>query len=385
TALEARSPGEALVAAESVGFPVAMKISSPHITHKRDVDGVRLDVRDARSVRGAYTEIIEAVRQAAPDAELRGVTVEPMRGGAHARELIVGVTRDSVFGPVVTFGSGGSMTEILRDRAVALPPLNTFIASDLIRRTRISRLLERQRNMPPANLEAVREVLLQVSNLVCSLPHVREMDINPLMVDENGAVAVDARFAIEHPPSSPDRYGHLAIHPYPAHLVSRHQLPDGTDVTIRPIRPEDAEIEQAFVSNLSAEAKYFRFMETLERLSPAMLARFTQIDYDREMALIAVRHDGDREEEIGVARYTMDPDEEGCEFALVVSDRERRRGLGSRLMHALMESARAKGLSRMHGEVLATNSNMLRLMRHLGFTSTTDEDDPGIRRVAVQL
>jgi len=186
---------------------------------------------------------------------------------------------------------------------------------------------------------------------------------------------------VDYAPVSVDRYAHMAIHPYPTHLVTHWQLPEGINITIRPIRPEDAEIEQEFVRNLSDEAKYFRFMSAVQELSETMLARFTQLDYDREMALIAVTEENGREVEIGVCRYIINPDGDSCEFALVVSDQWQHKALGHRLMGSLMDAARSKGLKTMEGEVLASNHNMLKLVTTLGFTISTSGEDPAIRRI----
>jgi acetyltransferase len=211
------------------------------------------------------------------------------------------------------------------------------------------------------------------------------MDINPLILDENGAMAVDARIRVEFPRASTDPYYHMAIHPYPANLQISYQLPDGSDITIRPIRPEDAEIEQDFIRSLSAEAKYFRFMQALHELTPAMLVRFTQIDYDHEMALIAVTRQAGEEKELAVGRYVTNLDRRSCEFALVVSDLWQRKGIGHRLMLLLMEVARNRGLEEMRGEVLSNNHKMLELMKSLGFRTSIHPDDPRIRRVVHTL
>ncbi len=383
--LVARSPNEALLLAEELGLPVAMKINSPDITHKSDAGGIRLNLGNAQAVRAAYHEVIQAVQANRPNARIDGVVIEPMIIKPNSRELMVGVTTDPVFGPVITFGAGGTMVEVLGDRAVALPPLNTFLVNDMIQGTHIAKLLSAFRHMPPVDMAALESVLLRVSEMVCELPWIREMDINPLLLDENGAIAVDARFAVDFPPPSASRYAHMAIHPYPSHLVTRWQLPDGVDLTIRPIRPEDAEIEQIFVRSLSEEAKYFRFMDSLQELSQAMLVRFTQIDYDREMALIAVLEHDPQETELGVCRYIINPDGESCEFALVVSDEWQHKGIGHKLMGCLFDVARAKGLKIMEGEVLAANHSMLSLVTSLGFTVSTSAEDSAIKRVVKQL
>jgi acetyltransferase len=290
-----------------------------------------------------------------------------------------------VFGPVITFGAGGIAVEVMGDRAVALPPLNIFLARELIAGTRISKLLGQFRHMPPVQMEALESLLLRVSEMACELPWLKEMDINPLIVDEHGALAADARVLVDYAPVSGDRYNHMAIYPYPTHLVSHWQLPDGTDITIRPIRPEDAGIEQEFVRNLSEETRYFRFMNAVHELSESILVRFTQIDYDREMALLAVTEMDGKEVEIGVCRYAINPDGDSCEFALVVSDAWQHKAVGHKLMGSLIDAARSKGLQTMEGEVLAGNHNMLKLVTTLGFSIATSAEDPGIKRVSKVL
>ncbi|MEN8042132.1 MAG: GNAT family N-acetyltransferase, partial [Actinomycetota bacterium] len=381
----ARSAEEALVVAVSMGFPVAMKIYSEDISHKSDVGGVTLDIAGAADVRGAYHGLMDRVRNARPDADLQGVTVEQMRRTPNGREVMIGVLNDPVFGPVISFGAGGTWVEVMKDVAVALPPINERLARNLISRTKIATMLDTFRNMPAANIEALVDVLLRVSNMACELPWLQEMDINPLILNEDGIVAVDARIVVGLPRPSTDPYHHMAIHPYPADLETHFQLPDGTDVTIRPIRPEDAEIEAEFIRDLSDEAKYFRFMHALDELTPEMLARFTQIDYDREMALIAVTHEDGLEVEHGVARYVTNPDQNTCEFALVISDQLEGHGIGQRMMNRLMEIARSRGLDMIEGEVLADNHRMIQMVKSMGFTIQMSEEDPSIRLVSKDL
>jgi acetyltransferase len=381
----ARSPNEALLIAQQLGFPVVMKVNSPDITHKTDAGGVLLNLVNAQAVRGAYHEIIENVTQNRPYAHINGISIQPMIVKPNGRELMVGVTNDSIFGPVITFGVGGTTVEILGDRSVALPPLNTFLVKDLIQGTHVAKMLGSFRHMPPVNMDALESVLLRVSEMVCELPMLMQMDINPLILDENGVLAADARIVVELRPPSADRYSHMAIYPYPTHLVSNWQRPDGTTVIIRPIRPEDAALEQEFVRNLSEESRYFRFMNSVQELSESMLVRFTQIDYNREMALIAVKFEHDKEIELGVTRYSINPDGESCEFALVVADRMRGTGLGLKLMVALMDAARSKGLKTIEGEVLNNNASMLKLMRRLGFTIEANPEDDSIKNIRKTL
>jgi acetyltransferase len=379
--LVARSPNEALLIAQQFGFPVVMKVNSPDITHKSDVGGVMLNLNNAQEVRAAYQHLQDNIQHIRPSAVMDGVSIEPMIVKPNGRELMIGVTSDPVFGPVITFGAGGTAVEIMADRAVALPPLNAFLAKELVHETNVARMLGEFRNMAPANMGALEDVLLRVSEIACELPLLKEMDINPLILDEHGVVALDARVLVELRQPSADRYAHMAIYPYPTQLVSRWQLADGMDITIRPIRPEDAELVQEFVRGLSEESRYFRFMSSIQELTETMLVRFTQIDYSREMALIAVTIEHDREVEIGVARYAINPDGGTCEFALVVADRLQGKGLGQKLMVELMDAARANGLSEIEGEVLANNHNMLRLMTRLGFEIKASDDDPTVMKV----
>ena len=384
--MRANTAGEALVAAGTVGYPVAMKIDSPDITHKSDVQGVRLNIASAESVRSAFQTMVEDAQRLKPGARINGVTLERMHQSTYGRELMVGVLRDPVFGPVISFGSGGTSVEVIKDRAVALPPLNEVIIEGMIARTKVAKLLKEFRNMPAVDEQALEQVLLRVSEMVCELPEIQEMDINPLIADDRGLAAVDARITVNFPPVMPDRYAHMAIHPYPAHLVNQWQLPDGTNLTIRPIRPEDAKIEQEFVRNLSAESRYNRFMQAVHELTPQMLVRFTQIDYDREMALIAVQERPDGSElQVAVARYTANPDQQSCEFALAVADEWQGRGVGSHLMNELMDVARTRGLRTMEGDVLAQNTNMMALMHRLGFSSRNSREDEGIKLVTKRL
>jgi acetyltransferase len=381
----AHSAQEAVLSAREFGFPVVLKIDSPEITHKSDVGGVRLNLASAEAVSSAYREMLDEVRRKRPQARLNGVTVEPMIARKNGRELMVGVMRDTVFGPAITFGAGGTAVEVHRDRAVALPPLNAFLAAEMIRGTRVSRLLGAFRNMPAVDMQALESVLLRVSEMVCELPGIEELDINPLIVDDGGAVAVDARVIVRDLPPMRGRYAHMAIHPYPTELMTTWRLTDGSSVKLRPIRPEDAEMEKEFVRDLSENSRYFRFMNTVRELTPAMLARFTQIDYDREMAFVAVREEGGGETEIAVARYVTNPDGETCEFAIAVADSWQCKGLGRRMLELLVEVARARGLKAMVGHVLAANQPMLALCGKLGFSISNHPEDMVLKRATLVL
>jgi acetyltransferase len=326
-----------------------------------------------------------SVRREQPSAVILGVTVEPMLKRPNARELLVGVVHDRVFGPAITFGSGGVAVEVHADRAVGLPPLNSFLVHEMIASTRASKLLGHFRGMPPANMKALENTLLRVSAMVCELPWIRELDINPLLADESGVVAADARVVVGPYSPTAQPYEHMAIHPYPVSLISQWKTERGALVTIRPIRPEDADNEREFVNSLSPEAKYLRFMSTLKQLTPAMLARFTQVDYDREMALVAIVYREGRELQIAVARYVINPDWESCEFAIVVSQDWQGHGLGRHLMLRLIDIAKARGLKLMTGQILSANGRMLGLAKALGFVVEEDPDDRSVKLVRLAL
>jgi acetyltransferase len=393
----ARSANEAMMIATQLGFPVALKIDSPDISHKSDVQGVALNIVSATGVRDAYKDMMQAVARLQPKARINGVTVQNMASAKRGREIYIGMVTDDPFGPVIAFGAGGTMIELINDRAMELPPLNQFLAHRLIERSRVAETLGEWRGNAAVNMDALEQVLLRVSEMVCQLPQLREMDINPFIVDEHGAVAVDARIVIDHASqsqantTSPSSYSHLAILPYPARYAQVWPLPGGGEYSVRPIRPDDAQMLQDLMQHLSPESRYFRFVSSITELPPTMLARFTLIDYDREMALVAVFKervagaDGEfteTERIVGVSRYITNPDQSSCEFALVVADDFSGKGLGSRLMLSIMDVARDKGLAEMDGLVLANNPGMLKLMRSLGFSVKTFADDADFKIVS---
>ena len=382
----ARSASEAMVLAEEIGLPVVMKIDSPQIVHKSDAGGVRLNLTSLAAVRDCWLEIMAEVKKKRPDAHINGIAIEPMIQKPNGRELVVGMMRDKIFGPTIVFGPGGVSVEAHNsDRAVALPPLNPILVADMLSSARTTARLGEFRNMPQVSMEALEAVLLRVSAMVCELPWITEMDINPLIVDESGAVAVDARITIDNTPVTAGRYDHMAIHPYPSHLQTKFQAKDGSLVTIRPIKPEDARMEQEFVKALSPEARYMRFMNTIREISPAQLIRLTQIDYDREMAFVATIDVEGREHEIGVGRYATSPDGDSCEFAIVVADDWQGKGLARRLMGILIDTARSSGLKSMHGDFLAENSRMLAFVAGLGFVLSAHPEDHGLKRGVLML
>jgi acetyltransferase len=391
----ARNANEAMLIASQLGYPVALKVDSPDIAHKSDAQGVALDLHSALQVRDRYGEMMAAVRAAAPEARINGVTVQPMAGMRRSREVFVGLTTDEPFGPVITFGAGGVMIELIHDRAMELPPLNQFLARRLIERSRVAETLAAWRGAPAVDTAALERILLRVSEMVCALPQLRQMDINPILVDADGAVAVDARIVIDDAPSGTTpgavgtgRFPHLAILPYPSGYEQEWPLKGGGSTLIRPIHPDDAELLQAFVRGMSQESRWYRFASHMPELPARMLARYTLIDYDREMALVAVVPDeaapgGERL--IGVARYITNPDGTTCEFSLAVADDFHGRGLGQRLMLSIIDAARAKGLAQIIGLILANNAPMLRLMQGLGFSIAPFPEDEDFKTATKAL
>jgi len=394
----ARNANEAMMIATQLGFPVALKIDSPDITHKSDVNGVALNVMNAVGVRDTYNDMMQAVKRNQPNARINGVTIQNMARHKRGREIYIGLVTDDPFGPVIAFGAGGTMIELMNDRAMELPPLNQFLARSLIDRARVSETLGEWRGATAVDMDALEHVLLRVSEMVCELPQLREMDINPIIVDESGAVAVDARIVIDNAQQAhggrTHNYNHLAILPYPAQHEQVWPMRGGEQYTIRPIHPDDADMLQTLVRSLSSESRYFRFVSSMHELPPQMLSRFTLIDYDREMALVAVYterkagEDGEMVETsriVGVSRYITNPDSSSCEFSLVVADDFGGRGLGSRLMLSIMDVAREKGLAEIDGLVLTNNPGMLKLMKSLGFSIKAYADDPDFRFVSHPL
>jgi acetyltransferase len=363
----------AVAAAREIGFPVVLKVHSPDITHKSDVGGVRLDLQNEEMVGFAFNQVTRSAAAMRPQARIEGAVVQPMLRFAHQVEVLAGVATDSIFGPVISFGTGGVAVEAVRDTAVALPPLNAVLARELMQRTRVHRLLCGYRDVPAADLDALAALLCGLSRIVCLLPWVKEMDLNPVLAHPKGAVIADARVAIDlalarAAPIQRGRYAHMAIHPYPAELEEVLVLRDGTRIPVRPIRPEDVELERRFFDRLSERSRFQRFMQHLPQLPPSMLARFTQLDYDRELALVAL-HEG---EFIAVGRYAPNLDGETAEFALVVADDWQGKGLGRLLLERLREVARRAGYKALYGNILGANHDMLELARHLGFTQQSE-------------
>ena len=381
----ARSRDEVRAIARELGYPVAIKILSYDIEHLADVKGVCLNLRGEESLLREYDALLERVRSLRPEARVEGVTVQPMVEKRFGRRLMIAVANDATFGRVIRFGAGGIAAEVVHDTATALPPLNRRLAQELVSRTFSARLLRPFRHIPGVDIDLILDALLRVSEIVCALPWVAELEINPLLADESGCVAVDVRVTVDPAGLDADEhYRHMAIHPYPAKLERIEPLPGGALLRIRPIRPEDATLELDFVERMSERSRYMRFFSAARGLTPQMLARFTQVDYDRELALIALPEPG-AERILGVARYNTNPDGNSCEFAIAIADDWSGRGLGRMLMKALMSAARDAGYRTMTGSVLRENDGMLRLASRLGFELHPDPVDPTVVKLARAL
>ncbi|NQW11262.1 MAG: bifunctional acetate--CoA ligase family protein/GNAT family N-acetyltransferase [Alphaproteobacteria bacterium] len=370
------TPREAAEAAESLGGRVALKILSRAISHKSDVGGIRLNLSGRDQVRGAAEAMLETVAALSGGARIDGFTVQEMAEMPNAHELILGLHQDPVFGPTVLFGKGGVEVEVVRDSAIALPPLNSVLALDLMAQTRVHDLLKGYRNRPAADLDAIAGALVRLGQLALDLPEVAELDVNPLLASEQGVLALDARIRVQRveaavPPS---------IHPYPAHLARDATMEDGTTIRLRPIRPEDEPALADMLARSSQEDLRLRFFAPIRHVSHQSAARLTQIDYSREMAFVAL----DNMDLLGVSRLAADPEGEAAEFAVMVRTDRQRVGIGECLMDTLIGYARDRGLQRLHGTVMRENRRMLALCDKLGFKRTT-ADDPGLAEVSLML
>jgi len=373
---------EAVVIAEQLGFPLALKILSPDISHKSDVGGVMLNLESSREVRVAAEAMLKRCAELRPGARMTGFTVQQMVRRGNAHEVIVGVATDPVFGPVILFGQGGTAVEVIGDKAVALPPLNMALARDLVGSTRITRLLAGYRDRPAAALDAIYLALVKISQLIADIPQIVELDINPLLANEKGVLALDARIRVL--PATAPGTSRFAIRPYPAELEERIEF-GGRRVLVRPIRPEDEPQHREFLDRVAPEDIQLRFFNVKRVFVHSELARFAQIDYDREMAFIATS-DGaaGRRETLGVVRAISDPDGTLAEFAILVRSDLKGMGLGTLLLRKIVAYGRGRGIGRLTGEVLECNARMLALARDLGF-AVRRGDSPATCRVTLDL
>ena len=384
----ARSPDEAAVAAApflDAGQSLVAKIMSREIVHKSDVGGVRLNLTSAQAMHTAVAEIIANAKRARPDANIVGVTLQPMIVRPKAHELIVGIADDPTFGPVICFGTGGTGVEVINDKALALPPLDLKLAKDLIGRTRIARLLRGYRDVRPVDEDALALILVKIAQLAADLPEVRDLDINPLLADASGLLALDARVAVAPVETNVKGPGHprFAVRPYPSEWERTLSLSDGRRIVARPIRPEDEALYPQFLEQVSAQDLRLRFFAPMREFSHAFIARLTQIDYARAMAFVAI--DEARHNLLGVVRLHSDANYEAGEYAILLRSDLKGQGLGWQLMQLIMAYAKSEGLKRIEGQVLTENTVMLRMCEELGFHIVQDREDPTVVSATLAL
>jgi acetyltransferase len=358
------------------GGKVALKIRSRDIVHKSDVGGVRLGLANADDLARAADDILANAARLRPDAHVDGFILQPMIQRKFARELILGIAADPVFGPVILFGRGGVAVEVIDDKALALPPLDLKLAADLIDQTRVARILSAYRDVPAARREDIALTLVKIAQMASDIPEIDELDINPLLADETGVLALDARVAVS-PKSVETGRSHLAIRPYPVEWERVLTPAPGWNVLARPVRPEDEPLFAGFFRHVSAEDLRLRFFAPVKEFSHSFVARLTQIDYARSMAFVAI--DQATGELIGVVRLHADANHEAAEYAILVRSDLKGRGLGWRLMELMLDYARADGLSRVYGEVLRENTSMLRMCQELGCAMTPTDDADMVR------
>ena len=371
----ATTPDEAVMVARRMGYPVVLKIVSQEISHKSDVGGVVTGITTSERLADEFVKLVERVKILKPDAHIDGAYVQKM-AGAVEYELILGSKKDVDFGAVLLFGSGGIGVELFRDFSIGLPPMNQVLARRMMEETIIYRALSHGlRNKPPVPMKPLEETIVRLSGMVADFPEIAEMDVNPLFVVGEKVLAADVRILLD--PTVPEGgipYSHLVIVPYPTKYVVPYKLEDGTDILLRPIRPEDEALEAEFINGLSEESSRLRFFSTVRNLPHGDLARFCNIDYDREMAIVADVKQGGRSREVGVGRLITEPDKKRGEFAVVIADQYQGRGLGRKLLDMLIDIAEDKRLESIYGVVLRDNRTMLSLCKEMGFTLTPQED-----------
>jgi acetyltransferase len=388
-AVLARDAEEAVAAARphlAAGNAVVLKILSQDIVHKSEVGGVRLNVTTEQAVRQATVEILSQARAARPDARIKGVTVFPMIVRPKARELIIGLADDPTFGPVIVFGQGGTAVEAISDKALALPPLDLALARRLIARTRVSRILKAYRNVPAADEQAIALLLVKLAQLAADFPEIREIDLNPVLADETGVIAVDARVSIapvQAHQRGPSGHPRFAIRPYPKEWERRMCLPDGMQLLVRPVRPEDEPLFPPFFACVTQQDLRLRFFAPVKEFNHTFIARLTQIDYARAMAFIAIEESTGLM--LGAVRIHADANYDSGEYAILIRSDLKGHGLGWQLMQLMIEYARAEGLGCVRGQVLQENTTMIQMCRQLGFGVASDPEEPSIVDVTLQL
>jgi acetyltransferase len=375
---------EAQAAAEKLGYPVVLKLLSKTITHKSDVGGVKLDLSSAKAVYEAFEQIRTNLEKQINPAMFEGVTVQPMVTTS-GYELIIGSSIDRQFGPVVLFGAGGILVEVAPDHALALPPLNRTLARRLMEQTHVYRALQGVRGRKPVSMEAMETLLARFSQLVADFPEIAEIDINPLSASAEQIIALDARMLLTPADLPREKQPRLAIPPYPNQYTAPFRLADGTEFLVRAIRPEDESLIVEFHAGHTDEMLRMRYFGLVRTLSRDRLIRLCHLDYDREMALIALHSDEEHVRHIaGVSRYYLNPETNSAEFALIVGGRWHRKGLGTHLMQRLIAIAKERSIARLTGGILHENAQMFALVKKLGF-ETHETDDPSVLEAVYEL
>ncbi|HUT09041.1 MAG TPA: bifunctional acetate--CoA ligase family protein/GNAT family N-acetyltransferase [Thermoguttaceae bacterium] len=382
----AQDAEEAVAVAKRIGYPVVMKIHSPQITHKTDVGGVALNLASAESVRETFAKMVEKAAKMRPDANIRGVTIQKMVSFPTSFELIMGAKKDPVFGAVVMVGMGGTAAELFRDRALGLPPLNESLARRMLESLKSWPLLQGYRGKPGANLDRLIEIIMRFSYLVADYPEIKELDINPLLVTPDEVIALDARVVIDRDPATHAvrPYAHLAIRPYPEEFVTQRQMKDGTDVILRPIRPEDEPLWHDLVQSCSTETIRFRFSYLFKQTTHEMATRYCFIDYDRELGIVAEIEEEGKRKFIGVGRLVADVDHEEAEYAVIVADKWQGRGLGGLLTDYCLEVAKRWEVKSIVAETTQNNARALATFRGRGFELHAQEEDVVLVRKVIQ-
>lgn len=372
----ARSAEDAVAAAEQCGYPVVLKILSPQITHKSDVGGVVLNLVTPDEVRAAWNRITRTARETRSDAQIDGVSVQPMLSDPAGLELILGAKQDPTFGAVILAGMGGVAAELARDRALELPPLDERLARRMLQSLRYWRLLEGYRGKPGVALDALVETMVRFSYLVSDHPEITELDINPLLATPREAVALDARAVIDRArlDNPPAPYAHLAIRPYPHQYARRARLEDGTDILLRPIRPADEPLWHRLLADCTPDSIHARFGHLFKASTHEMATRYCFIDYDRELAIVAETGEQEARRLIGVARLVADADHQRAEYAVLVADPWQGRGLGQMLTKFCLEVAAAWNIQKVFATTDSTNTRMLATFREHGFQIELDAE-----------
>jgi len=371
---------KAVEIAEKIGYPVVMKIHSPQITHKTEVGGVVVDLRCEDDIRKHFNQMIKRAKEKVPNAKILGVTLQKMVKHK-GYELILGSKKDPIFGSVILFGLGGIYTELFKDRAIGFPPLNQVLAHRIMEKTKAYNLLKGFRGIPPADMKKVEETMIKFSQLIIDNPEIKEIDINPIIVNENELIALDARIILD---KEPEKNPHLVIAPYPTKYIKKVKLKDGTKVLLRPIKPEDEMLWLEMFKSFSEETVKFRFFRIIKETPHELRTRYCNIDYDREIGIVAEIEEDSKKKFLGVSRLIFDPGRtDRAEFALVVTDEWQRRGLGSEFVDFTIQIAKDKGLKVIHGVVLKDNIPMLNLCKEKNFNIM--DGDPGEYKVEYHL